>query len=80
MKQAHLLWHKKLITDLEKLGFQELECTLCVFRENLGSVKQDIYILVYVDYFLVLAYTNVRMTETISSLQKVYEGRVFDSL
>lgn len=31
------------------------------------------------DYFLVLAYTNARLTDTISSLRKLYEVLVCDS-
>lgn len=39
LKQAHLIWHKNLYEDLERLGFVELSSAPCVLRKKAADTK-----------------------------------------
>jgi hypothetical protein len=53
LKQAHKAWNVKLVWDLRRLGFVELANAPCVFM--LKTDEGSVYILVYVDDFIILA-------------------------
>jgi Reverse transcriptase (RNA-dependent DNA polymerase) len=76
LKQAHMDWHHKLVTDLRELDFVELPSAPCVFmRKTLGGIA---YILVYVDDLIVLTPTEIMLSSVLESLHKLYELRQMD--
>lgn len=78
LKQAHLAWHRRLCSDLSKLGFAELSSAPCVFMKRDGS--EVIFLLVYVDDVVVLSSTSAGLKFVTSELRRLYEIRVSDSV
>lgn len=56
LKQAHLMWHRRLCKDVTELGFIELPSASCVFQKKGTTTGGDVFLLVYVDDILVLAF------------------------
>lgn len=79
LKQAHLMWHKRLCYDLTQLGFVELKCEPCVFRRA-GTSGGDIFMLTYVDDIVVLGTSSEDIKFTVNALSKLYDVRDSDSL
>ena len=75
LKQAHLAWHTRLVSDLNKLGFVKILSDTCVFKRtsNSGGV---IFLLVYVDDILVLASSKNLIETLVRDINTFYEVRV----
>lgn len=79
LKQAHLAWHRKLCSDLQDIGFKELENAPCVFRRKCKSGTYQ-FILVYVDDLLILAPSIMERDSIVTELKNLYELRVVDEV
>ena len=78
LKQAHLAWHSRVVTDLRAAGFTELPSCPCVFVKWIG--KDVVFILIYVDDLLVLSSNQQYLEETRDLIASLYELRVLEEI
>ena len=80
LKQAHLAWHSRVVSDLCASGFKELPSCPCVFVKWYSEDNAIVIILVYVDDFLVFSSCKKRMEEIKNDLSSLYELRVLEEI
>ena len=80
LKQAHLAWHSRVTGDLCAAGFKELPSCPCVFVKWYEKEDALVIILIYVDDFLLLSSSQLRLDETKDMLAALYELRVLEEI
>ena len=72
LKQAPRVWHAKLSTELETLGFQPSAADAALF---IKTDPQPVYLLTYVDDILVITGDGTALVFTKTKLLDAFEGR-----
>lgn len=74
LKQAPLMWHRRLCKDLQALGFSELPSAACVFKKCFAS-GGVMFLFVYVDDILLLGTSAKEIKSVINGLMRLYDIR-----